>query len=223
MSASWVVIFLSTLSARRATNTQSSCGHLALNFYPRSPRGERLPQTTGYTVIFLFLSTLSARRATIIDITKTTVKIEISIHALREESDVINFIIISFLQNFYPRSPRGERQAISPKLSKSTRFLSTLSARRATGKRPIFKAILPISIHALREESDATPLACQCQCQISIHALREESDATRRAVAHSCCISIHALREESDSLFFLRIFLSCISIHALREESDGLR
>ena len=33
---------------------------------------------------------------------------------------------------------------------------------------------------------------------ISIHALREESDAACRAVGHGDHISIHALREESD-------------------------
>ena len=61
-----------------------------------------------------------------------------------------------------------------------------------------------ISIHALREESDAHVLLEHFGKQISIHALREESDdmipnlkKTQRR------ISIHALREESDQ-FLLR-------------------
>ena len=38
-------------------------------------------------------------------------------------------------------------------------FLSTLSVRRATLHRPFYKPQLPISIHALREESDFPPFA----------------------------------------------------------------
>ena len=78
-----------------------------------------------------------------------------------------------------------------------------------------------ISIHALREESDAGLRADLLAVRISIHALREESDAPvdnppanyadfyprpprgeRRRGKQSSCpgtfISIHALREESD-------------------------
>ena len=42
------------------------------------------------------------------------------------------------------------------------------------------------------------PVPCLCT-QISIHALREEGDATARACRDSVLISIHALREEGDS------------------------
>ena len=64
---------------------------------------------------------------------------EISIHALREEGD-----------------PRPE--ARRPRASK---FLSTPSARRATGgKEPVNKTF-EISIHALREEGDASALAAR--------------------------------------------------------------
>ena len=59
---------------------------------------------------------------------------------------------------------------------------------------------LPISIHALREESDLShqPRKC-CRQSISIHALREESDPSAKPVCRGCeNISIHALREESD-------------------------
>ena len=56
-----------------------------------------------------------------------------------------------------------------------------------------------ISIHALREESDAFAVIFALSESISIHALREESD--RRAVELGLYlrISIHALREESDA------------------------
>ena len=55
-------------------------------------------------------------------------------------------------------------------------FLSTPSARRATeidGKKA---NVYYISIHALREEGDATAQAKAIQLEISIHALREEGD-----------------------------------------------
>ena len=80
----------------------------------------------------------------------------------------------------------------------------------------------PISIHALREESDWTFIvypdsAPEFQSTLSV----------RRATFVSCerhstgTISIHALREESDNLSQAQLIVSQrISIHALREESD---
>ena len=43
--------------------------------------------------------------------------------------------------------------------------------------------------------------AIQAAKTISIHALREESDATNTKSVLSILISIHALREESDDTF----------------------
>ena len=56
----------------------------------------------------------------------------ISIHALREEGDPLDWYIQHGKKNFYPRPPRGGRLIFTP-------FLS------------IF---FQISIHALREEGD---------------------------------------------------------------------
>ena len=80
-----------------------------------------------------------------------------------------------------------------------SRFLSTLSVRRATLAAGFLAARDAISIHALREESD-TPYARRMYYHpISIHALREESDkALDKAEQEFARISIHALREESD-------------------------
>ena len=56
-------------------------------------------------------------------------------------------------------------------------FLSTPSARRATGCFCLLFGQTIISIHALREEGDQDfASALQCK-EISIHALREEGDA----------------------------------------------
>ena len=60
-----------------------------------------------------------------------------------------------------------------------------------------------------------------CRClPISIHALREESDVGEGPVEHADGISIHALREESDRVCAVPDPDRPISIHALREESD---
>ena len=90
---------------------------------------------------------------------KTTAGRQISIHALREESD--------------PGSNTGR--------TATAEFQSTLSVRRATGKTFAAKRYgIKISIHALREESDLAYLRHSDKPPIiSIHALREESDRGR--------------------------------------------
>ena len=79
----------------------------------------------------IFLSTPSARRATIAPQDKTG-KYGISIHALREEGDLLTVLFATL---------------IAP-------FLSTPSARRATPVRSQSCGDTHISIHALREEGD---------------------------------------------------------------------
>ena len=149
----------------------------------------------------------------------------ISIHALREESDLTR----RFNYGFH------------------LRFLSTPSARRATLTLKAWERVQMISIHALREESDLqNAMQTINTAKISIHALREESDEPLVPHFAVCPISIHALREESDGRLTTRArplhrFLStpsarratylqrqpleytAISIHALREESDRER
>ena len=80
---------------------------------------------------------------------------KISIHALREEGDLVDGPALNHYWNFYPRPPRGGR----PKFKYP--------------KQPD----LEISIHALREEGDPQRHRCdQRRPRISIHALREEGD-----------------------------------------------
>ena len=130
--------------------------------------------------------------------------------------------------------------------SRSVRFLSTPSARRATNLRTTEGVEGKISIHALREEGDLPQCRLLPPFCISIHALREEGDpptppfrllrslflstpSARRATGlgdkwfQDHQISIHALREEGDPGLrrgFQRN--GVISIHALREEGDVL-
>ena len=82
--------FLSTPSARRATQQHWDSPQLSFYFYPRPPRGGRLQFLS-----FLFHSSL------------------ISIHALREEGDWSRWGKSCGISDFYPRPPRGGRRSIS--------------------------------------------------------------------------------------------------------------
>ena len=105
--------------------------------------------------------------------------------------------------------------------SSGTIFLSTPSARRATDRlvvRPLFSSI---SIHALREEGDASsPPSVPFLCVFL------STPSARRATRFLCqvvvckAISIHALREEGDLNGGKHFAFAIISIHALREEGD---
>ena len=141
---------------------RSPCGERRLEFcdtaphiyfYPRSPCGERLVDTVELAGSMLFLSTLSLRRATnsqqgknngheflsTLSLRRATVtvlgiqhRVGISIHALLAESDCISSIINNVIDNFYPRSPCGERPSRKDQSASIQAFLSTLSLRRAT-------------------------------------------------------------------------------------------
>ena len=75
---------------------------------PRPPRGGRPPGCTWSMAFAKFLSTPSARRATR-DREPERDRLEISIHALREEGDVVIRIMAAVSTYFYPRPPRGGR------------------------------------------------------------------------------------------------------------------
>ena len=109
-----------------------------------------------------FLSTPSARRATIIS-SIIVLPLSISIHALREEGDIVHgigeslsFISIHALReegdiaataretihgDFYPRPPRGGRLVQISTLLCFFKFLSTPSARRATSAGAVVLAL----------------------------------------------------------------------------------
>ena len=147
--------FLSTLSLRRATSCTTAPKPCRLNFYPRSPCGERRPAADGevtHDVDFYPRSPCGERHqhraiadAFVTDFyprspcgerllrqQKSTLFSIISIHALLAESDRSAANGVSTNIYFYPRSPCGER----PK------------GRRLENRRPF------ISIHALLAESD---------------------------------------------------------------------
>ena len=81
---------------------------VVINFYPRSPCGERQLEVLYADGPTIFLSTLSLRRATY-DTYAKVLRVNISIHALLAESDKFRNPIRPGKINFYPRSPCGER------------------------------------------------------------------------------------------------------------------
>ena len=66
--------------------------------------------------------------------------------------------------DFYPRPPRGGRHTNVDIFAKTSPFLSTPSARRATAADSPEAGLPTISIHALREEGD---LQTHTQKQVS--------------------------------------------------------
>ena len=149
--------FLSTPSARRATEGPEQPGQWPRYFYPRPPRAGRLGTVAVTTGDDLFLSTPSARRATRFCADDIPLY-KISIHALREEGDLMSRPMERCHSYFYPRPPRGGRRGKKMVGVASNKFLSTPSARRATGKPRPWRRHKKFSIHALREEGDAINL-----------------------------------------------------------------
>ena len=152
-----------------------------LNFYPRSPCGERLINSR-----FLFRLLI------------------ISIHALLAESDQSSAKSTPEEAYFYPRSPCGERQRANslpnapPQIS-----IHALLAESDIIKISFLSRLLKISIHALLAESD---YSTQKKNQpgksfLSTLSLRR---ATPQAIYPSSTppISIHALLAESDEATF---------------------
>ena len=178
---------------RYCTDTTSA------DFYPRSPCGERLP------------SVLHSFRP-----------LQISIHALLAESDVMHALIFAhsvlFLStlslrratrwvrsrrrrssNFYPRSPCGERHGAGASRDPARDFYprSPCGERRAKMRR--WESLrLFLSTLSLRRATGQTRAAGPGCCAISIHALLAESDDDLKVPESVSKISIHALLAESD-------------------------
>ena len=125
------VIFLSTLSLRRATALIHWKHSKFWHFYPRSPCGERHTGSNESSEHTKFLSTLSLRRATLIQLRK-----------------------LLYPGNFYPRSPCGERQRSRHWRADPTAISIHALLAESDLDRPPPLAGGTISIHALLAESD---------------------------------------------------------------------
>ena len=156
--------FLSTLSLRRATNARMSRTVRPVNFYPRSPCGERrrlvdLCRSMGN---FYPRSPCGERPGRC---GRKEQGSGISIHALLAESDAPDQRAAHGTSDFYPRSPCGERPADCAVLV----HLYDFYPRSPCGERQVgkdtYKYRQPISIHALLAESDTTKMThCWQNC-----------------------------------------------------------
>ena len=126
------VVFLSTLSLRRATYFSGVMRqNPGISIHALLAESDMLGALWVLSTQ-IFLSTLSLRRAT-----RRSVKLfrqnYISIHALLAESDILPGRLGFLNFHFYPRSPCGERLVkFGMLLLMYPLFLSTLSLRRAT-------------------------------------------------------------------------------------------
>ena len=125
----------------------------------------------------------------------------ISIHALCEEGDANCGGGGQPRRDFYPRPLRGGRLNAHAKRSGDGIFLSTPSARRATGARSRAQGWRLISIHALREEGDCRNYngAGQRKQFLSTPSARRAT-VDKTPEPFRVLISIHALREEGDQV-----------------------
>ena len=154
------VLFLSTPSARRATDLMKSLCLRLIYFYPRPPRGGRRLYAGACVRGAEFLSTPSVRRATASQVRPPKL-LDISIHALREEGDCLIVRQRGPAQDFYPRPPRGGRPV-------------TLGCSHIR---------VMISIHALREEGDMCLLNLMLNVLIFL-----STPSARRATVQSALV-----------------------------------
>ena len=184
-------LFLSTPSARRATNEGDLVPiYCDISIHALREEGDlcSVPSAVGT----LGISIHALREEGDLRMSIALQHIFISIHALREEGDLQ--CVVDFVQLF--------------------KFLSTPSARRATENDTNYWAEKTISIHALREEGDGDYFGLPTGIKkISIHALREEGDAQKQQQNERFRISIHALREEGDSKNREKTPCFCLIIH----------
>ena len=246
ISVLWTVVFLSTLSLRRATwlrvlevtrnahfYPRSPCGERPLtddvstggkiHFYPRSPCGERPKKTLiAGRITSISIHALLAE-SDYLDAWKSCYVCGISIHALLAESD--NVVVHSAHPHKSFLSTLSLRRAtVMPFFCDfPAQFLSTLSLRRATSYFILKIKSIKISIHALLAESDCFSVPYWFKVTISIHALLAESDIAflfYNSICHKF-LSTLSLRRAT-RMNWLRIAgVEDISIHALLAESDA--
>ena len=100
--------FLSTPSARRATQVRRDQWRVQVYFYPRPPRGGRHYVFEYAIPLYPFLSTPSARRATYDILGLQRTKEFLSTPSARRATRTTAFRTTT-TPNFYPRPPRGGR------------------------------------------------------------------------------------------------------------------
>ena len=145
--------FLSTLSLRRATGLcPAATPGWTISIHALLAESDLMVLVSIFSTASISIHALLAES----DRQKQPVRhpAQISIHALLAESDAYFLQVQPRLHYFYPRSPCGERPGKKAIYSARSRFLSTLSLRRATRYGKNLTDLTQISIHALLAESD---------------------------------------------------------------------
>ena len=150
-------VFLSTPSARRATQGLEQYNRHNQNFYPRPLRGGRPSATAKYTASKNFYPR-PLRGGRLLLVFEQAGLFVISIHALCEEGDENLCGKLRHPGNFYPRPLRGGRPGQHGSAVRHNHIsIHALCEEGDQGSRPDRQAHA-ISIHALCEEGDAIPV-----------------------------------------------------------------
>ena len=171
------VIFLSTLSLRRATSAPAIKSCWSSYFYPRSPCGERLRVSVGdaHVCVISIHALLAESDQLLLD--RGLTRDDISIHALLAESDT-TFSGTVHRKEISIHALLAESDGQYPVTAMMCKiFLSTLSLRRATSGHLHTGALHKVFLSTLSLRR-ATPCysAPPAGRRISIHALLAESD-----------------------------------------------
>ena len=238
--------FLSTPSARRATQFFDHRDFIQHDFYPRPPRGGR-PQMSPACPSISYFYPRPPRGGRPATTSLTSTHKGISIHALREEGDAFQKLLLVF-DCLFLSTPSARRATSSTKGSYTTpvTFLSTPSARRATSSTkgsyttpvtflstPSARRATPTAARPIRHPPyfyprpprggrPAAGLTITASTKISIHALREEGDGfwAAQRLSTTVFLSTPSARRATQVDVEILIFRG-ISIHALREEGDS--
>ena len=187
---------------RRATAQAHKQGFGPVDFYPRSPCGERRVAESADTGDKVFLSTLSLRRATLSGSTKPKARRDFYPRSPCGERPYDGLIASANFCNFYPRSPCGERL-----LEQSASYNAYL-----------------ISIHALLAESDYLGAGESCNVR---HFYPRSPCGERQLIVrqNGLLLDFYPRSPCGERLYdtYAKVLRVNISIHALLAESDIVR
>ena len=181
---------------------------LDVDFYPRSPCGERLPGFQPRRLPHRISIHALLAESDVFLLKKITITVDISIHALLAESDEKYPVMLLINHYFYPRSPCGERRWLRCwQLAARDISIHALLAESDVGQKRL-RQKLAISIHALLAESDAYEAEKKATGENNFYPRSPcgERPAVEDKLVAAIVISIHALLAESDHQYVSSYF-----------------
>ena len=210
-------LFLSTLSLRRATRAVSPFSYRSLNFYPRSPCGERQNENAQQGGGWQFLSTLSLRRATQL-MAANNVTPEISIHALLAESDEITHAKHRAMDiSIHALLAESDTRKVHDWINGAISIHALLAESDLTQDLPIWRRPYFYPRSPCGERQNHNIRIIVSKAFLSTLSLRRATYFSG-VMRQNPGISIHALLAESDDISLTRIigFLEFLSTLSLR-------